>query len=370
MDRWLWAAAVLPLFSLLGCGAAAGQPALKTGKVGVIVQLSGVSGDFGVGVQHAVEIAKQELSDNRVVNLEVFYEDHQQQPQLALVGFEKLVDRNDVVAVIANASPVILALAPVAEERRRLVYNFAGVSPKLRSLNRWVINGAALSDRDGLELANYMVKKLGLKTAAVIHVDDQFGTSVAEYFQNAFKEAGGKIVDVESNPVGALDLRTQLLKIKSTNPDALVILNNIPEEGYTVAQAREIGLNAKIFSNTFMMDPQNVKAAGAAINGVRGMSLQFDPDRSPLAKEFSTKFSKRAGRPPAITDVLAYDGARLIGEAIQKVGNDPRAVRDYIVKVKDWPGAIGKINFDADGNILLEMSRYEFVNGKPVFSNP
>lgn len=370
MNRRLWMTATLVVSSLALSGAALAQQALRTGKIGVIVQMSGVSADFGVGTQHAIEIAKQELNDKRVANLQVFYEDHQQQPQLALVGFEKLVDRNDVTAVIANASPVILALAPVAEERKKLLYNFAGVSPKLRSLNRWVVNGAALSDIDGSELALYMVKKLGLKTAAVIHVDDQFGTSVAEYFRKAFKDAGGKIVDVQTNAVGALDMRTQLLKIKSANPEALVILNNIPEEGYTVAQAREIGLNAKIFSNAFMMDPQNVKVAGAAINGVRGVSLQFDPERSPLAKEFVTKFRQRAGRDPSITDALAYDGARLLGEAIQKVGNDPRAVRDYIIKVKDWPGAIGKINFDADGNVQLGVSYYEFVNGKPVFGNP
>jgi branched-chain amino acid transport system substrate-binding protein len=300
MNRRSCIAAVLAALSMTLAAGALAQQGLKTGKVGVIVQLSGVSADFGVGVQHAVEIAKQELAEKGIVNLQVSYEDHQQQAQLALVGFEKLVDRNDVSVVIANASPVILALAPVAEERKRLVYNFAGVSPKLRGLSRWVINGAALSDLDGNELANYMVKSLGIKTAAVIHVDDQFGTSVAEYFQNAFKKAGGKIVDVQTNPVGALDLRTQLLKIKNANPEALVILNNIPEEGYTVAQARELGL---------------------------------------------------------------------VGEAIQKVGNDPLAIRNYIVKVKDWPGAIGKINFDADGGILLNMSRYEFVNGKPVFGN-
>ena len=369
MNRRSWIAAALMMASLALAGPVLGQSP-KAAKIGVIVQLSGVSADFGVGVQHAVEIAKQELSEKRIANLDVFYEDHQQQAQLALVGFEKLVDRNDVSVVIANASPVILALAPVAEERKRLVYNFAGVSPQLRKLNRWVINGAPLADNDGTQLAQFIIKKLGLKTAAVIHVDDQFGTSVAEYFQNAFKAAGGRIVDVESNPVGALDLRTQLLKIKNANPEALVIFNNIPEEGYTVAQAREIGLNAKIFSNVFMMDPQNIKVAGAAINGVRGVALQFDPERSPVAKEFAAKFTKRAGRAPSTSDVLAYDGARLVGEAVQKVGTDPQAIRNYIVNVKDWPGALGKINFDANGNIVLQTSIYEFTNQKPVFINP
>jgi branched-chain amino acid transport system substrate-binding protein len=369
MNRRWWMSGALVLSSLVLSGAVLAQQ-VRSAKIGVIVQMSGVSADFGVGTQHAVEIAKQELADKKIANLQVFYEDHQQQAQLALVGFEKLVDRNDVMAVIANASPVILALSPVAQERKKLVYNFAGVSPKLRSLSPWVVNGAALADIDGAALADLMIKKHGVKTAAVLHVDDQFGTSVAEYFQKVFKAAGGRIVDVQSNAVGALDLRTQLLKIKAANPDGVVILNNIPEEGYSVAQAREIGLTAKLFSNTFMMDPQNVKVAGAAINGVRGASLRFDPERSAIAKEFTAKFKQKAGRDPSITDALAYDGTRLIGEAIQKVGTDPKAVRDYIVKVKDWPGAIGGMTFDADGNVQLGVMYYEFVNGKPVFSNP
>jgi len=369
MTRRTWLAGAALICSMIVTLTSFAQT-VPSAKIGVIVQMSGVSADFGVGTQHAIEIAKQELADKKIANLQFFYEDHQQQAQLALLGFEKLVDRDDVTAVIANASPVILALAPVAQERKKLLYNFAGVSPKLRSLNPWVINGAALADIDGAALADYMFKKAGLKTAAVLHVDDQFGTSVAEYFQKVYKADGGKIVDVQSNAVGALDLRTQLLKIKATNPDALVILNNMPEQGYTVAQAREIGLNAKLFSNTFMIDSQNVKVAGAAINGVRGASLRFDPERSAVAKDFAAKFKQRAGRDPSITDALAYDGARLIGEAIQKVGNDPKAVRDYIVKVKDWPGAIGAMNFDADGNVKLGVVYYEFVNGKPVFSNP
>jgi hypothetical protein len=35
--------------------------------------------------------------------------------------------------------------------------------------------------------------------------------------------------------------------------------------------------------------------------------------------------------------------------------------------VKDWPGAVGKINFDADGTILLNFSQYEIVNRKAQY---
>jgi len=341
---------------------------VKAGKIGVLVQMTGLSGDFGVGIQNAVEIAKQDMKDTGIINLDVFYEDHQTQPQLALVGFEKLVDQRGVTAVLANVSSVVLALGPVAAERKVLIYNFAAVSPKLRTLKPWVVTGIPTSDVDGRELALYIFKDLGLKTVGVIHVNDQYGISSAEIFEQEYKAAGGKVVASEGHDIGATDMRTELLKVKSAKPEALVVISNYIENAHAVAQAREIGLAAKIFSNNTMISAENVKVAGAALNGVRGVTYRFDPEGSPAARAFVAKFKQRAGREPVMQDVLAYDGARLIGEAMSKVGNDAKAIRDYIVGVKDWAGLIGKINFDADGLIKLDLQIFEYVDGKPVYS--
>src|SRR3974390_1080978 len=100
----------------------------KTGKIGVLVQLTGSSATYGIGVQHGIEIAKQELKDKGVIDLEIFYEDHQQQPQLAVQGFQKLVDVHGVRIVMANSSPINLALNPFAKEREVLIYNYNAVS--------------------------------------------------------------------------------------------------------------------------------------------------------------------------------------------------------------------------------------------------
>src|SRR4051794_35535163 len=70
MNRRSCIAAVLAALSMTLAAGALAQQGLKTGKIGVIVQLSGVSADFGVGVQHAVEIAKQELAEKGIVNLQ------------------------------------------------------------------------------------------------------------------------------------------------------------------------------------------------------------------------------------------------------------------------------------------------------------
>ena len=342
------------------------QAQTKTGKMGVIVQLTGSSATYGVGVQQAVEIARQELKEKGIIDLDVSYEDHQQQPQLAVQGFQKLVDTKDEKVILTNSTPINLALNPFAKERGVLIYNFNAVSPALRALAPWIVNGNPLADSDGKVLAEYMVKQ-GNSTAGVISQNSEFGEAVSAAFIHFYEQAGGKIVAHEVSDERVFDMRTQLLKIKDAAPKALVVFLNIPENGYTVAQAREIGLNAQIYANQFVLSPENYKVAGDAMNGVQGVSPKFD-QKAPNAAGFVEKFNKVAGRAPQPSEALAYDGTRMIGEAIAAVGgDDPQAIRQHIISVKDWPGAMGPYSFDGDGVAQLPFQYYEIKNQQPEF---
>ncbi len=340
---------------------------LKTGKVGVIVQLSGLAAQFGIGVQNAITVAQDDLKQKGVIDLTVHYEDHQQQAQLGLLGFEKLVDSYDVPVVIANASPIILAVGPAAAERERVLYNFAAVSPKIKTLGEWVVTGTPLSDNDSVQLADLIYNKKGLKTVGLLNVNDANGITFADAFTKAFEALGGKVLAHETNEQTVVDLRTQLLKINATNPDALVIFSNVPENGYAVAQAREMGQTRPIFANTFIADPENFKVAGKSLDGVMGVTMRFDPDRSPAAKAFSEKFKAKANRDPSVSEALAYDAAMLAGEAIAKVGEDPKAIRDYMVSVKDWDGVSTTFNFDEHGILKVSLSPFVIAGGKLTF---
>jgi branched-chain amino acid transport system substrate-binding protein len=365
-----WIACAVIAGCVFGAPAAAQAQGADTAPIGVLVQLTGVSGEFGVQVQHAVDIASQELKESGVIDLKLFYEDHQIQPQLALTGFEKLIDVHDVTAVMSNGSSILLAIGPVANERERLILNIAGVTPKLRELKPWVVNIIPTADVDGRELAKLVYETEGMETAAGIHVNSEYGIASMEVFQREYEKLGGEIVATESHPTGVVDMRTQLLKIKSADPEALVIFSNEGENAHIVAQAREIGIDAQLFGTNFMLRDVHFEIAGEAMNGLKGVSFRFDPEGTAEAKSFVAKYEEAYGRPPDVSAVLAYDGARLLGEAISKVGNDPAAVREYIVSVEDWPGAIGKINFDEDGTILLNFSHYEIVDGKAQFTIP
>jgi branched-chain amino acid transport system substrate-binding protein len=211
----------------------------------------------------------------------------------------------------------------------------------------------------------YNVK--GVKSVGLINVNDQNGITFAAAFIKAYEALGGKILAHETNESSAVDMRTQLLKINATKPEALVVFSNIPENAYTVAQAREMGMTRPIFSNTFIIDPETFKVAGSALNGVMGVTMRFDPNRSPAAKSFSEKFKARSGRDPSISEALAYDGVKLVAEAMSKVGNDPKAIRDYIVSVKDWPGVSTTFNFDENGILKVNLTPFEIADGKVTF---
>ena len=346
-------------------GAALAQ--MKTGKMGFIVQLTGSSATYGIGVQQAVEIAKQELKEKGVIDLTISYEDHQQMPQLAVQGFQKLADLSGVKVIMANASPIVLAIAPFAKERQILVYNFNAVSPALRALAPWVVNGNPLADVDGAILAKYIIDQ-GHKTAGVISQNSEFGEAVSKSFNKAYEAAGGKVVAHEVSEERVFDMRTQLLKIKGAQPQALVIFLNIPENGYTAAQAKEIGLNAQVYANQFILSPDNYKVAGDAMNGIKGVSPKFDL-QAPIAKAFAEKFQKVAGRAPQPSEGFAYDGTRLIGEAMAAVGNDPQKIRSHIMAAANWPGAVGPYKFDKDGVAELPFEYYIIKDQKPVFSD-
>ena len=340
---------------------------MKTGKLGVIVQLTGSSATYGIGVQQAVEIAKQELKEKGVIDLTISYEDHQQMPQLAVQGFQKLADAQGVKVILANASPIVLAIAPFAKERQILVYNYNAVSPALRALAPWVVNGNPLADVDGAILAKYIISQ-GQKTVGVISQNSEFGEAVSASFIKAYEAAGGKVVAKEVSDERVFDMRTQLLKIKGAQPQGLVVFLNIPENGYTVAQAKEIGLNAQIYANQFLLSPDNYKVAGDAMNGAKGVSPKFDI-QAPNAKAFAEKFQKIAGRAPQPSEGFAYDGTRLIGEAMAAVGEDPQKIRSHIMAVSNWPGAVGPYKFDKDGVADLPFEYYIIKDQKPVFSS-
>ena len=60
-----------------------------------------------------------------------------------------------------------------------------------------------------------------------------------------------------------------------------------------------------------------------------------------------------------------YDALRLIAEAV-KAGEDRDVIRDQLANVKNFPGAIGEITFDENGDVHVPLKLLIIENGKFV----
>ena len=96
--------------------------------------------------------------------------------------------------------------------------------------------------RRGKEIAEYIIRKLGHKTAAIIYENSSYGKTLSSIFIEEFKKLGGTIFAEEVIEKGGRDFRSQITRIGATNPPVTVTYAYYAEGGLIVRQAAELGV--------------------------------------------------------------------------------------------------------------------------------
>jgi branched-chain amino acid transport system substrate-binding protein len=353
-------------------GNATASGPLESYKIGLLPTISGTAALNGQRMQWGAELAAEEINNAGGVNghkIELRLEDTQLNPTVAVGLMNKLVSVEGVKAFIGQASPVMLALSPIAAQNKVVIINHSAVNPTIANAEGYVFTNIADAATESEAIVPYAINTLKIKTAATLTGADDIGRGAANAFKAAFEAKGGKIVDTELyDPAASTDLRAQLLKIRDAKPDA-IYSTNTPNG---LKQADQIGLKAQWLSNEFFESADNLNLAGALANGVVYTFIKFDPQANSRSAMFLTDYQKKyagaAGvdQVPHIYAVTAYDAVYMYAEAFGKVGYDGTKVRDYIRTLKDWQGAAGTVNFNAKGAVIMPVVLKKVENLKFV----
>ena len=199
-------------------------------------------------------------------------------------------------------------------------------------------------------LAEFM-KARGVKTAAVIHVDELFGLEQMGALELALKEKGIQIIEKKSYPIGVKDLQPVLSDIKAKNPDAFVSLSYPPDTFLVTGQARALGFNPKLFyAAVGAAFPVYRDKMGPAAEGVMGLGT-WNPKSSPQAKAyFDAHVARWKKEPDRWASAHAWAGLQILEQAVAKAGLDRKALRDAIAN-GEFNTIIGKMKFRNGENI-------------------
>lgn len=331
----------------------AGQGEIVVGEYG---SLTGTEATFGQSTHNAIMLAVDEINGGGGVNgrkIRVITEDDQSKAEEAANAVTKLISQNNVVAVLGEvASSSSLAAAPICQSNKVPMITPSSTNPGVTQIGDYIFRMCFLDDYQGQTMARYIGQTLGLKRAAVL-IDNKsdYSTGLARFFSEAFVAGGGQIVATQSYAKGDSDFRAQLTAIKAANPQVIFVPGYYNDIGQIAIQARDLGMQMPLAGGDGWESPKLIEIGGKALEGCFYSNHYFFGDSLPVVRTFVEKYKERYGATPDALAALAYDAARVLGDAIKRAGTtDGPKLREAIAATQNFEGVTGTINLGPDRN--------------------
>ena len=201
---------------------------------------------------------------------------------------------------------------------------------------------------DAEKLSTFARKNLNAQTAALIYYATPIGKDYGKYIAESFTHSGGTVVASQDVPLEAVDFRTELLKLKTQNPNVIYAIQLSSALGNLIKQARELGINTTIMSFSEAEDPGVLSSAGTAAEGLIVSSAE-SPTKSLSAQQFQERYKQRFGTPPDVLAANAYDSFMLEMNAYNTCGKNSECMRTALHSVANYLGVSGEITINPDG---------------------
>jgi len=235
----------------------------------------------------------------------------------------------------------------------------------------WTIRVISDDRQSIYALINQIYKKDGHSRVAIIRTNVRYGRVAFKIFSENAVRVGHPIVIEERFNDGETDFKTQLERVKETNPDAILVWGNAKESGLILKQIRATGLKQPVYGSDRMVSPEFLKIAGNTAEGIV-TTCQYNPDsNNPNLKTFQINYLKRFNQEPDVFATHAYDGMNILIEAIKKVGLNRVLIRDVLTDRKTfqgYQGITGKIELDQSWNEMRDIFIAKGNKGKFEFS--
>jgi branched-chain amino acid transport system substrate-binding protein len=304
-------------------------------KIGILGSLTGPAAIWGTGNLNGAIIAFEDVNAAGGINgrkLEWVIEDDETSPPKAIAAFKKLTGQDQVFAIFGPAaSAVSAAMMPVLKEANVPVFISVPSTPAVTEpLVKNVFRSGPLNDRmQGIAVADYVMDRLRGQRIALIRQSDEYGKRGGDSIVERMKQKNTKPVAEEIFGVSDTDFTSQLLKIRETNPDVLIVYGYPSPSAIITRQARQLGVKAKIIGSNATSSRKYPEIVGQAAAGtlnvitVAALPESDEPQMLAFRKKFEKRFPNLVKQDrPDLGDVLGYGGALAFIEGLKRAGND------------------------------------------------
>jgi len=375
---------VLALALVLGIMLSMPAFAADTIKIGFNLPLTGDIPEVGDGSKKAAQMYLEDINGEgglevggKKYMLEFVYMDNESKAESAVNVALKLIEQEDVVAIIGpNSSKQAVPAGGTCNDNRTPMITPWSTNPDTTKDRPWVFRAAFLDPFQGPVVADFAAKKFNANTAAVIFdISNDYAKGLAEIFKSSWEAKGlGPVVAFESHGTKDQDFSAQLTKIIDKKPDFIFVPNNYNQVALIVQQARDLGFKGHFMGSDAWGTPDLIKLCGEECYGQYFSTHYAAAGAKGATKVFIDRYKAAYGDVPADYAALTWDSIGILVEAIKnagKVERSPRkmrkAVREGLAAIKSFDGITGSSKFDAQGDpikcaVVVKISdKGEFV---------
>lgn len=352
-------------------------------RVGFLLEKSGFGASEGAEEEIALEMALEEINKAggiKGVPLKAVVYDTGSKPDQAISLARKLISEDKVLGIIGPAFSSLAEVAfPLAVRGKTVMVSQLSTKPGMTEKNRpWTFRNTIAGPVVYDKLVREWVKQHSLKKVAVVYdAKDRFSQSDAtDVFPALLKKYGAEVVGSVTFTTGDIDFSGQVTRLKSMNPDGVVIAALREEAAHIVREIRKQNLSKPLAGGMEFSTNRFVELAGSAGDGIWTSHSGWMDNPSPRMREFVRKYTERAkgkGITPSIGAIRAYDTTYMMRDILIKQGitnrpEDLETDRDKVRRgwetMKNYDGLEGRTSINEVGDGMKDVYLLRLEKGK------
>lgn len=342
--------------------------AADTIKIGYNIPMTGDIPKVGESSKLSAEMLKADINgagglevDGKKYMLEFIYEDNEAKAESAVTTALKLIEKDEVLAMIGpNSSKQAVPAGQIANDNQTVMVSPWSTNPDTTLDRPWVFRSAFLDPFQGPVAVNFAVKTFDAKSAGVLYdLSNDYSKGLAEIFREVFekKMGAGTVVAFESHGTKDQDFSAQLTKIISAKPDFIFLPDNYNQVALIVRQARQLNYKGQFMGSDAWGSSELMTLCGDDCKGLYFSTHYAAAGATGSTKEFIDRYSEKYGETPDDVAALTWDATNIVLQAIQNTGGlkgklkkDRKAIRKAMAAIPSFEGITGTAKFDEQGD--------------------
>lgn len=346
--------------------------------LGASLPLSGINKELGREVIEGANTYFNHINAKGGVNGKhinfIFYDD-KYEPQNTLKNIDTLINKDKVFSLFGFVgTPTTKKVLPIIiDEDIPFIAPYTGASFLRDKKNRNIVNFRSSYKEEIERIVKYLYDKKNITKFAIFYQNDDYGEEGYIATIEALEKRGLKLISEGTYKRNTLSIRHALHEIKSTKPEAIIIVGAYKPSARFIKKARECCFSDVIFAPISFVNANSLirELHGDGKNILFSQTVPSYHDNSiEVANEYIEllKFYYPKNK-PSFASFESFLAAKLVVKALE-LSDGSLNSRKFLTNLKNLPsGILGDIPIKYKNTQLLNvvyLSVYENSKFKPI----